>query len=221
MFLRFSPHDMRDEYLLFHFLFPVGISSSFSILNKNHEYLLELSLKGVNVRSRPQRFQILFQILCLYCLSKLFFSVVFCSHISFPVIGTICYTAEWQRAGPLSYPFRAAHEVFGSPLPDCVLSDRPQRQPVCQLDCWLLAGFAHVELHMCQKWDINLHFTSHFANKHASARSKSDCLLPPLFRVEFFPLHFKHVKMQSLSLSQSPTPPLKIKAGNLGERWVV
>lgn len=37
MFLEFSPHDMRDESLLFHFIFSVGISSSISILNKNCE----------------------------------------------------------------------------------------------------------------------------------------------------------------------------------------
>jgi len=37
MFLGFSPHDMRDEYLLFHFIFSVGISSGFCILNKTCE----------------------------------------------------------------------------------------------------------------------------------------------------------------------------------------
>lgn len=56
MFLEFRLHVMRDEYILFHFILSIGISSSISTLNKNSERRMSSGTGSgkLNVRFQPK-----------------------------------------------------------------------------------------------------------------------------------------------------------------------
>lgn len=116
IFLEFRPHDMRDEYILFHFIFSVGLSSSISILNKNCERRMSSGSGSgkLNVRfqTKLRCDSIISVIISNTCpISQIFkkcgtqSDLDFFLHIYSPVTGAICCIAEWLRQETLSYLF--------------------------------------------------------------------------------------------------------------------
>lgn len=114
VFLEFRPHDMRDEYILFHFLFSLGISSSISILNKNCETRMSSGTGSgkLNVRFQPKLHcdSVISDTISNTCpIFQIFLKCVtqtdldFLLHISSPVTGAICCITELLRGETLSY----------------------------------------------------------------------------------------------------------------------